>query len=134
VVEIVEYASIETVVVAYLQNALAGRGDGAAVATKVPNPRPDRFVRVTAAGGSEPALVLTDRTVIFECWDLTSPDASHLAERSFAIMRASMRDHSEERIRNVKVVGLPVSNPDPDTSLSRYQFTLSITLRGSVSA
>jgi hypothetical protein len=130
VVEIVQYDPIEAVVVAYLQAALAARSDTATVATKVHNPRPNRFVKVTAAGGAETALVLTDRTVIFECWDLAEPAAAFLAERSFAIMRASMRDHSEPRIRSVKVVGLPVSFPDPDTTLPRYQFTLSLTLRG----
>lgn len=130
--ELVVYPDVESLLVWYLGAEFGLRGEMARVGTKVPNPRPNRFVRITAAGGGERAIVLSSRTVIFECWDTDDPAASALAELSYAIMRAAQWDAAVPTIRNVATVGAPASFPDPDTGTSRYQFTLSVDLRGHV--
>ena len=130
--ELVVYTGVEVLVWPYLKVQLAARGETVHVGTKVPNPRPGRLIRVTAAGGGERALVLSTRTAIFECWDVTEPAAEQLAELAYAIMRAAQNDPDIPSIRKVGTVSVPKSFPDPATSLPRYQFTLAIDVRGAV--
>ncbi|NQE86040.1 hypothetical protein [Nocardia terpenica] len=130
--ELVEFPAVETVVVAYLGARLAARGDPARIATAVPDPRPSRLVRVTAAGGGNDRLVLAARMVIVECWDTREPAAVELAELAHAILLAAARDPAEPRFRAVTTVGAPVNHEDPDTRCPRYQFTVSVDLRGTL--
>ncbi|WP_069164910.1 hypothetical protein [Nocardia altamirensis] len=128
--ELVVYPGIEALVVAYLSRQLTARADKAIVATRIPNPRPDRLVRVTAAGGGDDRLVLSSRLVITECWDTSEPAAADLAELCHALLLAARRDPAEPQIRHAVTVGAPVNHPDPDTRHPRYQFTISLDLRG----
>lgn len=130
VAEIVLFDGVEKVVIPYLQNQLDMRGKTVRVATKIDNPRTPVQIRIRVAGGSGSNPVLSSRTVIFECYSPNSSDAEDLAELAFAIMKAARFDSSVPAIRNVTVIGAPVSFPDPDTTLPRYQFTLGILLRG----
>ncbi|ATL65141.1 hypothetical protein [Nocardia terpenica] len=127
---LVVYPAVESLVVAYLARTLAARTDQVVVATKVPAPRPDRLVRVTAAGGGNDRFVLASRLVIVECWDIREPGAADLAELCHALLLAARRDPAEPAIRNTVTVGAPVNHPDPDTHHARYQCTVSIDLRG----
>ncbi|WP_378736057.1 hypothetical protein [Nocardia brasiliensis] len=128
--ELVVYPAIEALVVAYLSARLAARGDLAVVATKVPNPRPDRLVRVSAAGGGNDRRILASRMVIIECWDLREPEAAQLAELCHALLLSAPRDPQEPRIRAAVTAGAPVNHPDPDTRHPRYQATVSLDVRG----
>ncbi|EME14807.1 hypothetical protein [Rhodococcus triatomae] len=126
--QLIVYPLVESVVISYLRPFVGTTK----IATKVPDSRPDRLIRVTAAGGSGGTVVTSSRLVIVECWDKLAPDAADLAELSFAALIAGARDHNEPRIRDVRVVSAPQSFPDPLTNAPRYQFTLSVTLRGQV--
>ena len=128
--EVVLYPPIEPLVITYLRTRLERWSDPVTVATRVPVPRPDRLVRITAAGGGETNVVLSTRLVIVECWDTREPEAALLAERCWALLLASRTDPGEPRIRNAVNVGAPVNHPDPDTRHPRYQFTVALTLRG----
>ncbi|MFI5783496.1 hypothetical protein [Nocardia sp. NPDC051570] len=131
--QLVVFPAVEAVVVAYLTAQLSARADPAWIATRIPDPRPPRLVRVSAAGGGNDRLVLAARTVIVECWDTREPDAAELAELCHAILLASARDPTEPRIRAATTVGAPVNHEDPDTHCPRYQFTISLDLRGVLS-
>ncbi|WP_433661081.1 hypothetical protein ACQPW1_02055 [Nocardia sp. CA-128927] len=128
--ELVVYPAIEALIVAYLSTRLAARTDRAVVATQVPNPRPDRLVRVSAAGGGDDRLILASRMVIIECWDSREPDAAQLAELCHALLLGAPRDPHEPRIRAAVTVGAPVNHADPDTRHPRYQTTVSLDVRG----
>lgn len=130
--ELVVYTGVEILVWPYLTAELSARGESVHVGTKVPNPRPDRLIRITAAGGGERALVLSTRTAIFECWDTSEPQAQRLAELSYAIMRAAQYDPSIPTVRKVGTVSAPKYFPDPESASPRYQFTLAIDVRGAV--
>jgi hypothetical protein len=128
----VAFPPADAVVVGYLSEQLAALGDSATVATKIPSPRPTRLVRITASGGGGTLrTVLSARTVIVQCWEATEPDAGELAETCFGLLTWAWRNDAGA-IRSASVVGAPASFPDPDTSLPRYQFTLSLDIRGTV--
>lgn len=128
-VEVIEFDPVEEIVTNYLYDRLA---DTTSVSTRVPAPRPNRFVTVRAVGGGDRNIVLSSRMVIFQCWDNDENHARRLAERSFAILKAAQRDPSESRIRQVTTIGVPQSFPDPDSSMPRYQFTLQFDIRGHI--
>ncbi|WP_424807658.1 hypothetical protein [Rhodococcus sp. 27YEA15] len=128
-VEIISFDPVEELVAAYLFDRL---GDGTPVSTRVPVPRPSRFVTARAAGGGDRNLVLSSRMVIFQCWDDDDDGARRLSERAFSILKAAQRDREEPAIRQVTTIGAPQSFPDPDTSMPRHQFTLQFDIRGRV--
>src|SRR5690606_2527290 len=97
------------------------------------NTEPKRFVRVSLAGGSNNGLVLDNRTLIFECWGTSKPDAARLCEQAYSVIMAAKRDPAAYMfIRDVAVFGGPTYFPDPNTPNPRYQFTVSLTVRGTV--
>lgn len=125
-VELVVFPDVEAAMVAYLKPKLVG----VKVSTTVPNPRSPKMVRVEAAGGSGRGLAVSKRVLIVQCWDTSSPDAANLCERVAAIVHAAERDPTIPEIRGVTSIGEPTSFPDPDTSLPRYQFSVSLDVRG----
>jgi hypothetical protein len=129
VAELVVFPDVEGLVIAYLRSKLT---DGTKAYTKVPAQRPNRFVKITAAGGADRNLVLSSRLVIVQCWDLDAVKASELAEWCYAILRSAQHDATAPDVRNVAIVSAPQSFPDPDTSTPRYQFTVQLDLRGHV--
>jgi hypothetical protein len=67
-----------------------------------------------------------------QCWDVSEPAAAELSERVAALLIAAQYDPTAPDIRGVQMVGEPTSFPDPGTALPRYQFTVSIDVRGHV--
>lgn len=128
-VEVIEFDPVEEIVTNYLYDKL---GDNTDVSTRVPVPRPNRFVTARAAGGGDRNIILSSRMVIFQCWDNDEDRARKLAERSFSILKAAQRDSTEPRIRQVTTIGVPQSFPDPESSMPRYQFTLQFDIRGHI--
>ena len=127
-VEVVQFPSVESLVRAYLAPKLPG----SRVATRIPNPREARMVRLQAVGGSRRGLALSSRLLIVQCWDSSEPATAALAETVSAIVFAAEHDPDVPEIRRVRSVGEPSSFPDPGTSLPRYQFTVSLDIRGHV--
>jgi hypothetical protein len=129
----VTYPAVTALIQSYLATALA---DGTPIEKLVPDPRPDRFVLLALApahGGDE--LVLSSRSLIVQAWDKPQSAAEQLAEDCFAILRAARYDKSESVIRNVERSTSPYWFPDPDIGSAhpRYQFVMSVLLRGTVS-
>ena len=122
-VELVGFPDAEAVVVAYLKGVLPGTKVGA----KVPNPRPDRLVRVTRTGGSRRNVAQDDAMVTLECWDKESADAASLANRVRAYL-ANFDTADGYMPRDGEVSG-PQFFPDPLTTNPRYQLTVIIRLR-----
>ncbi len=131
-VERVTYPAASALIQAYVASQFT---DGTPVEKVVPNPRPDRLVVVGLAPAHADSLVLTHRNLIVQAWDKPQTAAETLAEQCFAILKAAKYDRSQPQIHDVVMVSAPYFFPDPDigTIHPRYQFVVSILLRGVVS-
>lgn len=130
--EVMVFDDVEAMLVDWLTTRLTGYSAGpVVVATKVPNPRPDRFVKVTRTGGHQRDLITDLVQVTVECWAATDPDAADLARlvRAYVWMLAGT-EAAGTWVRIVTEVGGPVAFPDPETNNPRYQFTAELNIRG----
>lgn len=110
-------APVIPAVVSFLTTAL-----GVPVATKVPNPRPASFVRVTGLGGSQRNLVEADPLILVEAWAPTSADALALANRAWSALEAAEWLSPQVWV-DIHRAELPVDLPDPVSEQPRWQFT-----------
>lgn len=100
---------------------------GVKVGTKVPNPRPSRFVRVWRSGGSAANRVLDVPHITVICWAESTVEASKLAASA---RHALLNDHvGMSLVRGVEEVGGPYYDPDADTGADRYTFTVALRIR-----
>lgn len=107
---------------------------GCLVATRVPNPRPAKHVRVRRTGGRRVSLVLDNPTVLVECWAETESAAHDLAGLAGGALAASPGTWIADGVwLNAADVSSPVNYEDPSTRMPRYQFTASLWLRLKVS-
>lgn len=95
------------------------------VGTRIPNPRPDMFVRVIRAGGTRETLVSEQAWIIVEAYAPLEVDASRLLSYCRAIVHAQ-----DGALFGTFEVSGPVNLPDPTTSQVRYTQTLGIRARG----
>lgn len=115
----------------FLRSALATRGQNVTVATRIPNPRPDRLVVAHRIGGPRRNAVVDDAMISFECWAPTHAAAHDLA----ALVRAlvfSMRGQtiaSTSVYRVIETAG-PADVPDPTSQVPRYVWTATVSVRG----
>lgn len=125
--EVIRFGDAEAMAVSWLTGKLAGVD----VATKVPNPRPDLFVKVSRTGGARRDLAYREARLTFECWALNETDASGLAELGYAHMCAAQAETINGAfVRKVTTTGVPVYFEDPVAQRPRYQFTVAIQYRG----
>lgn len=104
---------------------------GVRVATKIPNPRPETFIRVVRVGGTIRDLIIDSPMLVFECWAPDEIAASSLAR----VARAHVFSMAQEIVSGswvyaVRDIAGPQSFPDPVTDTPRYQFTVQIDTRG----
>lgn len=125
--ETIAFPDVETLLVGYLKAQLAARSDTATVATKVPNPRPRRLVRLLRAGGARKNLVIDSPTVVVECWDADETAAAELVRLVRALIWAMPGTSGVYRVG--EFAG-PASQPDPESGSPRYVFTVSVDVRG----
>ena len=115
---------IEAVLVAHLGAVL-----GCRVATEVPNPRPERLVKVTRTGGTRVSRVVDTSTVAVEVWP--PPTARSPAEMALDTQQALWALEGHE-VGGVFVVAVgcrnPVYMPDPDTDAARYVMAAEVTV------
>lgn len=114
-----------------LRTALAARpetvANAAEVHSRVPSPRPDRFVELRRDGGVADSVVTDRPRLSCQCWADTEANAERLA----AITRAVLKTlPGTGAIRRVRDVGGPFPAPDPESGQARYFFSVEITLRG----
>ena len=124
--ETIAFPDVEAVTVAYLRSALAARSDSARVSTRVPNPRPERLVRISRTGGGRRNIVQDDAQVTAECWAPDSVGASSLCR----LVRALLGAMNTGDVWYAGEVGGPVDHPDGLTDFPRYQTTVVLRSRG----
>lgn len=125
--EILPTPSGVAVTVAYLKAQFASRGETAKVASKIPSPRPAKFVKVRLMGGTRSDVVRYAPMLVFECWANDDITAENLGILTEALVN-SMPDLLPACTSVIEVGGL-VDQPDPDSQSPRYVFTKQIYLR-----
>ncbi|MEU3599891.1 hypothetical protein ABZ714_14365 [Streptomyces sp. NPDC006798] len=129
--EVIAFPDAEALVIAYLKTKISG----VTIATKVPNPRPanGKLIKVTRVGGSKLRLNADSPVLAFECWGLTSIEASDLCRTARAYVNAMPGETVNGTwVFRVREVGGPVFFPDLDTDIPRYQFSAAIDMKGVV--
>ncbi|MFI5808977.1 hypothetical protein [Streptomyces sp. NPDC051561] len=117
------------VIAGYLRDRLAARGITVPVGSRVPSPRPTRFVRIERVGGP-PDTVVHDRPRLdVHCWGPDEGGAHDLMQVCRALLGAA-RGTSGSTTLARPTVGGPQWLPDQVSGQARYAFTLDISLRG----
>lgn len=99
------------------------------VGTKVPNPRPRRFVRAYRSGGAASNRVLEIAQITVEAEAESSTRAYELAS---ACREEFLQKYTRmPLVRGVEEIGGLYYAPDPDTNIDRYRFTVAVTIRAS---
>lgn len=99
--------------------------------SRVPNPRPARFVLVRRVGGPRRDLVTDEATVTVEAWAATEQDAHDLAQLARAALHTlAGRKHDDITVYKVGEFAGPASLPDPESDQPRYTLTMTIAARG----
>lgn len=118
----VELPDVEAMVGAFLREHFS-----VPVSTKVPNPRPVRFIRAWRTGGSASSRVLEQAQVTITCSAANSVQASDDAR---AARSALMNEYTGmPLVRGVEEISGPYFDPDPDTNGDRYSFTVRLVVR-----
>ena len=117
-----KFESVEDLVIPFLRQFVAVR-----VATQTPNPRPESFVQVRRTGGAAMNRVVERAQVTVTAWAKSEQAAEALA----IICRAGFLNHYTDMkvVRRVEETGGLYYNPDPETGLPRYTFTVALTVR-----
>lgn len=127
----VAFPDVEAVLVGWLPDALSAHGVNVPVSTKVPNPRPSRFVRILRTGGPQQTLVTDGAQVTVEVWDDSGPSAAATARVVRAVL-ANVRNvttPSGDLIYRTDEFSGPALLPDP-SGQHRYTWTLRLHMRG----
>jgi hypothetical protein len=117
------------VVAGYLRAALAARGTPTPVASRVPSPRPARFVRIERIGGPANTPVTDRPRLDVHCWGADESDAHDLMQLCRALLGAARGPYGGTVLAR-PATGGPQFLPDAESGAARYAFTLDITLRG----
>lgn len=129
--ELIVFPDAITIVGTRLRVGLPDNGFDLEVHTRVPNPRPDEWVRVDRAGGVKANLVTDAATVIVEAWAQTEPRAHAIAQMCRALIHA-MEGTTQSGVPVYRVGELagPTTLPDPESGQPRATQTLQVNLRG----
>lgn len=131
--EVIVAPDVESLLVSYLSSELAARlaEPGVKVSTKVPNPRPGRFVRVLLTGGAgRSSVVLESATVTVEAWGERETDAYSLAQLCRGLIHAIDVVNGVQFYR-VEDFSAPANLPDPNSGQVRYTASYVVRVRGS---
>lgn len=94
------------------------------VASKVPNPRPGKFVRAWVNGGAALSRIHERVQVTVDCWGASPVEASQLAQD---VRHAFLNDSVHRLVKGVEEVTRPYYAPD-ETS-DRYRATYALIVR-----
>lgn len=123
------FPDAEAAVVAYLNPLLIAATLTARASTRVPNPRPSTFVRVTRTGGSRRSVAHEDAQITVECWALTSTDAATLTRRVQSWLTAMDTPTAHVPQGSSGWVGGPSYLEDPTARGPRYVMTCIVRTR-----
>lgn len=127
--ELVLFPDVE----AYLAGVLPTFPDlaGVPVKTRVSNPRPPTFIRVTRVGGQRRDLITDLASVVVQTWAPTEDQAALLAKKTRAALGSlSASDHGGVFVQRSEEVTAPEWFPDPASGTPAYQMTFQIQTRG----
>jgi hypothetical protein len=131
--EVIVAPDAEAIVISYLNVAYAARSESARASTKVPAPRPAKFVRVLRTGG--PINLMVDRPQLtIQAWATTAVVASALMQLTRGLMHAIDTVTYQGRtyqFYDPQEFSGPANQPDPDSEMERYTETFSVGLRAS---
>lgn len=111
--------------VAYLGDRLTG----VHVGTQVPNPAPEKFIRIGVGDGSRSTLVTVDPVVLFECWAPDSVSAEALVGDAWQAINDADGQFIGDVWVQIAQPRIPYGFPDPtyDTR-NRWQFYCQMTV------
>lgn len=109
-----------TSVIAYL----SGKITSIPVVGLVPNPRPEKFIRVERLGGPRETRVSEAARIAVEAWAKKEDDAALLLNQA----RSWLFD-VEGNLFGADEYGGPVRLPDPTTDMARYTASFTIRVR-----
>lgn len=137
--EVIEMPDAEETLRLFVQAEMTASGPWATrkAFTKIPNPRPDVFVRILRAGGIPRSLVVDAPTLVVEAWADVESDAAALANFCRGRIMAAGRAGSMGAVTvydDIVEYSGPRNTPDPEIGQSRYSFTHEIPMRGVVVA
>lgn len=125
--EAIKFPDVEALLVTHLRAVLSTQNVG----TKVPKDRPSTFLKVTRVGGTKVRINAESAMVTFQAWGVTKEEAHDLAALARAYVHAMAGTTvSGTWIYRVVEVGGPAFVPDLDTATPRYQFTVSLDVKG----
>ena len=125
--EPVAFPDVEALLVGWIPTAIPG----VPAFTRIPHPRPERFVRVFRTGGPRTGLVIDQAQVTLECWDTNSVAAAQMARTLRAHVGALTGARIDgQQIYRVEEFAGPANLPDPTTGQARYTWTVLLRLRG----
>lgn len=113
----------------YLREQLVARKVQVPVGTRVPSPRPARFVRVERIGGPRLDLVTDRPRLDVHCWGASEEDAHDLAQLVRALLLA-IPGWRGAAAYDVAEVGGPNTMPDATSGQDRVALAVEIALRG----
>lgn len=124
--EVILFGDIEAALVAYLDTKTT-----ATVAASIPHDRTEPLVVAQRIGGIKRDLVTDAATIRVHCWHTLPSDALELAQ----LMRAHIHALRGEFVSGLHVQRIqdyagPSLLPDPESSVPRYSFTVSVEYRG----
>lgn len=126
--EVIVFDDAEAMAIAWLTGKL---GSGVGISTKVPLPRPMKFVQVVLTGGRRLDIAYRRAQLTFKCWGATEVEASNLCNLTYAQFFAVAGETvGGITVRRVDEVGAPANVPDPESDRPRYQFTAGAECRG----
>jgi len=144
VVEIVEPADGETVLILYLRNLLGQQPGfeqvavlGAMDAESPDYEPPAEAVTVRLTGGVPRDVAVDDLQLTITAWGADAADdvrASDIARRCAGLIRAAERlGYMGQTVCNsVRALSLPYKDSDPVTSRARYSATFAVSMRGQI--
>lgn len=118
------------VVTSYLRSALAAAGEPVPVVSRIPSPRPPRFVRVERVGGTRATPVSDRPRLDVHAWAETEAAAADLAELVRALVHVIPGVRGGVTVYTAREVGGPQWLPDAESGSPRYAFAVEIHMRG----
>ncbi|QDY79793.1 hypothetical protein FQU76_28320 [Streptomyces qinzhouensis] len=120
------------VTIGYLRPALAAVGEPVPVVSRIPLPRPARFVRVRRVGGLQQTPVSDRPRLDIHAWADTEAGAADLVALVRGLLGAMPGVRGGVPVYRVTEVGGPQWLPDSESSSPRYALAVEIHMRGRV--
>lgn len=128
--ELVVFADVEQLLIDHLTEQLEELDVPTPVSTRVPNPRPDEFVRLFVTGGAQRDIIVDQPLVTVEAWAQRESRAVAIASLCRAvIMAVDMLDGVQ--FYRIESASRPQNLPDPTSDHVRYTATYQLDYRGS---